>query len=81
MRWATTCTIEGFDADKCFSYSARHWSGAQTRRTYKLGPHEAGTLIRESFESVETPAIVLQPAPRRGDGIKDTFALGTTKLT
>jgi hypothetical protein len=59
MRWSTLCTIEVFDVDSCFAYSARHWSGAQTRWTYELVPDEAGTLIRESFESVDTPAMVL----------------------
>ncbi|KZS61278.1 hypothetical protein A4G26_11075 [Mycobacterium kansasii] len=59
MRWATICTIEVFDADRCFAYSARHWSGARTRWTYHLVADEAGTLISESFESVDTPAIVL----------------------
>jgi hypothetical protein len=59
IRWATICTIEVFDVDKCFAYSARHWSGAQTRWSYKFARHQAGTLIRQSFESVETPTIVL----------------------
>ena len=59
MRWATICTIEVFEVDNCFAYSARHWSGAQTRWSYKFARHQAGTLIRESFESVESPTIVL----------------------
>ena len=59
LRWSTTCTIEVFEIDSCFAYSARHSSGATTRWTYRLGSNEAGTTVTEAFESVNSPVAVL----------------------
>jgi hypothetical protein len=59
LRWSTTCTVEAFDIDRCFAYSARHSSGATTRWTYRLGPEETGTSVTETFESDNCPAAVL----------------------
>ncbi len=59
LRWSTTCTIDVFDVDRRFAYSARHSSGATTRWTYELRSHQAGTTVTESFESVDSPTAVL----------------------
>jgi len=59
LRWSTTCTVEAFNVDRRFAYSARHSSGATTRWTYRLDPDEIGTTVAETFESVASPTAVL----------------------
>jgi Polyketide cyclase / dehydrase and lipid transport len=70
LRWSTDCEIVELDAPRRLVFDARHWSGATTRWSYELKSRGEVTTIIESFETIDSPALIhlldrLSGRPRR----------------
>lgn len=59
LRWSTTCTILVADPGRLLTFDARHWSGATTRWTFEIKPTDQGTTVRESFRTINSPAVMI----------------------
>ncbi|MGV0643900.1 SRPBCC family protein [Mycolicibacterium sp. XJ2546] len=79
LRWSTTCTIVAAEPGRLLVFDACHWSGATTRWTFELSPDDRGTIVRESFRTIDSPALIiildrLARRPRRlGAGMRTTL--------
>lgn len=59
VRWSTTCEIVAIEEGRHLAFDARHWSGATTRWAFELIPDGDGTVLRERFETRDSPSWVL----------------------
>jgi uncharacterized protein YndB with AHSA1/START domain len=59
VRWSTTCEIVAVEEGRHLAFDARHWSGATTRWAFELIPDGDGTVLRERFETRDSPSLVL----------------------
>jgi Polyketide cyclase / dehydrase and lipid transport len=59
VRWSTTCEIVAVGEGRHLTFDARHWSGATTRWAFELIPDGDGTMLRERFETRDSPSWVL----------------------
>lgn len=59
VRWSTTCEIVAVEEGRHLAFDARHWSGATTRWAFELIPDAGGTVLRERFETRDSPGLVL----------------------
>ena len=59
VRWSTTCEIVAVEEGRHLAFDARHWSGATTRWAFELVPDAGGTVLRERFETRDSPGLVL----------------------
>jgi len=59
LRWSTTCEIVAVEERRRLVFDARHWSGATTRWDFELIPDGDGTVLRERFETKDSPSLVL----------------------
>lgn len=59
LQWSTTCTVIAAEPGRLLVFDARHWSGATTRWVFELRPEGSGTLMRESFRTINSPALVI----------------------
>jgi uncharacterized protein YndB with AHSA1/START domain len=59
LQWSTTCTIVAVEPGRLLVFDARHSSGATTRWVFELRPESNGTTLRESFRTINSPAVVI----------------------
>jgi hypothetical protein len=59
LHWTTRCTILAVDPGRFLAFDACHWSGAVTRWTFELSTHGLDTTVRQTFRTINSPAIVL----------------------
>lgn len=80
LQWSTTCMIVAVEPSRLLVFDARHWSGATTRWAFELRPEGSGTMMRESFRTINSPAVIitldrLAGRPRRlRSGMRATLA-------
>jgi hypothetical protein len=59
LRWSTTCTVIAVEPSRLLVFDARHWSGATTRWVFDLRAEGAETTVRESFRTINSPAVII----------------------
>lgn len=59
LQWSTTCTIVAVEPGRLLVFDACHWSGATTRWVFELEPEDIGTIVRESFRTINSPAVII----------------------
>lgn len=59
LRWSTTCEFVAVEEGRRLVFDALHWSGATTRWAFELIPDGDATVLRERFETRDSPGLVL----------------------